>query len=208
MPHAQVAGRSRSTVRRCRASSSTSAIIPSLRPARGTRQREDLALRLPRQRQLAGQGARSAPAHYPQGDRGDRAAAGGLLPSMASRIFARSRSRRSRTRSTSMSRRSAASPPTNISAVRAAPSSSNISSPRRSSRPTAARRPRPRRSRAHIKALIAARKARRDPVRRHAGRPAPPRRLRHRAAHRRQISRGDRLRLVGAAPPSKGARGR
>ena len=77
---------------------------------------------------------------------------------------------------------------------------------RRSSRPTAATRCRPRRSRARSEALIAAEGAQ-DPVRRHAGRAAQRQGLRHRAAHRRQISRGDRDRQLGPAPPGACAGG-
>ena len=57
-----------------------------------------------------------------------------------------------------------------------------------------------------IKALIARRGGGQDPLRRPAGRDAQGRRLRHRPAHRRQISRGDRAWLVGAAAAAEGDR--
>ena len=57
-----------------------------------------------------------------------------------------------------------------------------------------------------IKALIAAEDADAILVRRPARRDAQGRRLRHRPAHRRQISRGDRARLLGPAPAAEGDR--
>ena len=57
----------------------------------------------------------------------------------------------------------------------------------------------------HIAKLIGEEQAGRDPVRRYAGRSVARARLRHRAAHRRQISRGAGAGLVGAAAAAEAA---
>ena len=194
------AGRSSSTARPCRACSSTAAIMSSSFRGQAGQGRQGVARRVPGKRQLAGQGARPARTHDRQGRDRARQAAGGLLPP----------------------RRRAAPKPLTLRAVADAigmhestvsrvTSNKYLSCERGTVRAQIFLHQRGGQAadggdavsaeavKSHIARLIAA-EGRRHPVRRQARRSAErPQGLRHRAPHRRQISRGDRPRLVGPA---------
>ena len=161
---------------------------------------------MPAERQLADEGARPARPHHRQGRQRDRHPAGGLLPP---RRLAAEAADPARGRRDDRHARIDGEPghlATNISPATAASTSSNISSPAASRAMTAATPPRSEAVKSRIKALIAAEDPDADPLRRPARRDAEGRGLRHRPAHRRQISRGDRPRLLGPAAPAEGDR--